>query len=167
MRSTADIKAGLKNGEYDEKLKYLYSCGGDKTSYYADRYIDVINEFEKTYGEADELALFSAPGRTEIGGNHTDHQHGCVLAGSVDLDVIAAARPNGTNTIRVQSRNYKMDIIELDDLGIHEEQFDKAIALIRGVVKKFVALTRTLFRMYSKARDFRHLRRSRCLSARL
>ena len=140
MRSTADIKAGLKNGEYDEKLKYLYSCGGDKTSYYADRYIDVINEFEKTYGEADELALFSAPGRTEIGGNHTDHQHGCVLAGSVDLDVIAAARPNGTNTIRVQSRNYKMDIIELDDLGIHEEQFDKAIALIRGVVKKFVDL---------------------------
>ena len=119
---------------------YLYSCGGDKTGYYADRYIDVINEFEKTYGAADELALFSAPGRTEIGGNHTDHQHGCVLAGSVNLDVIAAARPNGTNTIRVQSRNYKMDIIELDDLGIHEEQFDKAIALIRGVVKKFVDL---------------------------
>ncbi len=140
MRSTSDIKAGLKNGEYDEKLMYLYSCGGDKTGYYADRYIDVINEFEKTYGAADELALFSAPGRTEIGGNHTDHQHGCVLAGSVNLDVIAAARPNGTNTIRVRSRNYKMDIIELDDLGIHEEQFDKAIALIRGVVKRFVDL---------------------------
>ena len=84
--------------------------------------------------------MFSAPGRTEIGGNHTDHQHGCVLAGSVNIDVIAAARPNGTNTVRIKSKGYDMDVIDLDDLEIHPEQFDKAIALIRGVLKRFVDL---------------------------
>lgn len=140
MRSVTETKNALAAGEYDDKLKYLYSCDENSVGRYADRYIDVIDSFTETFGEAEEIALFSAPGRTEIGGNHTDHQHGCVLAGSVNLDVIAAARPNGTNTVRIQSRNYKMDVIELDDLEIHEEQFDKAIALIRGVLRKFVDL---------------------------
>ena len=58
---------------------------------------------------------------TEIGGNHTDHQHGFVLAGSVNLDVISAARPNGTNTVRIQSRNYPLDVIELDSLEIRKK----------------------------------------------
>ena len=138
MKATDSVIAGLKSGEYNDELKYMYACGDDKVSFYADRYVEVIDEFTKTYGDAPDIALFSAPGRTEIGGNHTDHQHGCVLAGSVNLDVIAAARPNGTNTVRVQSRNYKMDIIDLDDLEIHEEQFDKAIALIRGTLRYFV-----------------------------
>ena len=140
MRSVIETKNALRSGEYNDKLKYLYSCDDSAVKKYAERYIDVIESFEDTYGEADEIALFSAPGRTEIGGNHTDHQHGCVLAGSVNLDVISAARPNGTNTVRIQSRNYKMDVIDLDDLEIHPEQFDKAIALIRGVIRKFVDL---------------------------
>lgn len=121
------------------------------------------------------LLCFSAPGRTEIGGNHTDHQHGCVLAGSVNLDVISAARPNGTNTVRIQSRNYPLDVIELDSLEIREKEFDKAISLIRGVIKKFVefgfmtlkALTRTQHQMYLKARDFHHQRLLKCLSEQL
>lgn len=138
MRSTEIFKSGLKNGQYADILTYIYRT--PNTQSYANRYIEVIDEFEKTFGKTDEIALFSAPGRTEIGGNHTDHQHGCVLAASVNLDVIAAARPNGTNQVRIQSRNYKMDIIDLDDLDIHKEQFDKAIALIRGVLKKFVDL---------------------------
>ena len=120
MRPLNDTVNALKNGEYNEKLKYIYACDDTKVKLYADRYLEVIDEFKNTYGEAEEIGLFSAPGRTEIGGNHTDHQHGCVLAGSVNLDVIAAARPNGTNTVRVQSRNYKMDIINLDDLNIHQ-----------------------------------------------
>lgn len=140
MENTAKVKEGLRNGAYADKLSYMYACEVQDTQKYADRYLEVIDEFEKTFGNAEELCLFSAPGRTEIGGNHTDHQHGCVLAGSVNLDVISAAKPNGTNQIRIQSKNYKMDIIDLDDWGIHEEQFDKAIALIRGVVKKFVDL---------------------------
>lgn len=140
MRLITDTKNALTTGEYDEKLMYLYSCTKQEARNYAERYIDVIESFEKTFGTASDIALFSAPGRTEIGGNHTDHQHGCVLAGSVNLDVISAARPNGTSTVRIQSRNYKMDVIDLDDLEIHEEQFDKAISLIRGVLRKFVDL---------------------------
>ena len=138
MYSTEKIKKGLAEGAFDEQMKYLYSCGDDGARGCAERYADVIAGFEKTFGAVDELALFSAPGRTEIGGNHTDHQHGCVLAASVNLDVIAAAALNGTNTIRIQSKGYKMDVVDLDDLEINEAQFDKAIALIRGVVKKFV-----------------------------
>ncbi len=137
MRSLYETKKALSDGDYDDKLMYLYVCARNKTKKYADRYIDVIDSFVETFGDAEDIALFSAPGRTEIGGNHTDHQHGCVLAGSVNLDIIAAARPNGTNTVRIQSRGYKMDVIDLDDLEIHEEQFDKAIALIRGVIRKF------------------------------
>ena len=59
--------------------------------------------FEAAFGAAPE-SYFSAPGRTEIGGNHTDHQRGRVLAGAVNLDTVAAVRPNGTNLIRIQSR---------------------------------------------------------------
>lgn len=138
MRSTEKFKSELRNGQYSDILTYIYRT--PHTMPYAERYIEVIDEFEKVFGKAEEIALFSAPGRTEIGGNHTDHQHGCVLAASVNLDVIAAARPNGTNQVRIQSRNYKMDVIDLDDLEIHEEQFDKAIALIRGVLKRFADL---------------------------
>ena len=59
---------------------------------------------------------FSAPGRTEISGNHTDHQHGCVLAGAVNLDTVAAVRVNGTNKIRIQSKGYPMCEVSLEQL---------------------------------------------------
>ncbi|MGN0164306.1 MAG: galactokinase family protein, partial [Candidatus Ornithomonoglobus sp.] len=87
MIKTEELKRQLASGELDNRLAYIYSCAGDVKPY-ADRYLSVIEGYRNTFGEAEELALFSAPGRTEIGGNHTDHQHGCVLAGSVDLDVI-------------------------------------------------------------------------------
>ncbi len=136
MLKTEELKKQLEGGELDSKLAYIYSCTGDVKPY-ADRYLSVIEGYGNTFGEAEELALFSAPGRTEIGGNHTDHQHGCVLAGSVNLDVIAAVSFNNENVVRIQSKGYKMDEISLDDLEIHPEQFDKAIALIRGVLRKF------------------------------
>lgn len=136
MQKTEEIVKCLADGSLNEKLSYIYSCGDD-TKKYADRFLGVIDGYKEIYGNADELALFSAPGRTEIGGNHTDHQHGCVLAGSVDLDVIAAAAYNGENTVRIKSKGYDMDVIDLDDLEIHPEQFDKAIALIRGVLRSF------------------------------
>lgn len=140
MRSINDTKKALLNGEYNDDIKYLYSCEDDGVKAQIDRYVDVICGFDETFGSEGEIALFSAPGRTEIGGNHTDHQHGCVLAASVNLDVIAAVRPNGTNKVRIQSRNYPLDIIELDNLDVNEKEYEKAISLIRGVIKKFVDL---------------------------
>ncbi len=136
MLKTNEIISKLSSGEFNDKLSYVYSINGDVKPY-ADRYLSVINGYKEIFGEPSELALFSAPGRTEIGGNHTDHQHGCVLAGSVNLDVIAAVAFNDDNVVRIKSKGYNMDEISLDDLEIHPEQFDKAISLIRGVLRAF------------------------------
>ena len=83
---------------------------------------------------------FSAPGRTEIGGNHTDHQRGRVLAAAVNLDTLAAVRPNGTNTIRIQSEGYPLCVVELSQLQPNEAEFNTTPALIRGVAARFTQL---------------------------
>ena len=81
--------------------------------------------------------VFSAPGRTEISGNHTDHQCGCVLAAAVNLETIADVRLNGSNTIWVQSEGYPVVKISLDDLTVHEEEKNTTAALIRGIAAAF------------------------------
>ena len=83
---------------------------------------------------------FSAPGRTEIGGNHTDHQRGRVLAAAVNLEAIAAVRANGTNTIRVLSEGYPMCQVELSDLTPKADEVNTTMALIRGVAARFTQL---------------------------
>ena len=80
---------------------------------------------------------FSAPGRTELSGNHTDHQHGCVLAGAVNLDTVAAVRINGTNKIRIQSKGYPMCEVSLDQLTPVESEINSTPALVRGVAARF------------------------------
>ena len=82
--------------------------------------------------------VFSAPGRTEISGNHTDHQCGCVLAAAVNLETVADVRLNGTNNIWVQSEGYPTIKVDLDDLSVHEEEKNTTAALIRGVASSFV-----------------------------
>ena len=86
----------------------------------------------------DKHYVFSAPGRTEIAGNHTDHQHGCVLAAAVNLETIADVRLNGTNKIWVQSDDYPTIKVDLEDLSVHEEEKNTTAALIRGVAYSFV-----------------------------
>ena len=83
---------------------------------------------------------FSAPGRTEIGGNHTDHQRGRVLAGAVNLDTVAAVRVNGTNTIRIQSKGYPISVVDLEQLTPVETEINATPALIRGVAARFAEL---------------------------
>ena len=95
--------------------------------------------FQKTFGSAPER-YFSAPGRTEIGGNHTDHQRGRVLAAAVDLDTLAAVRRSGTGTIRILSEGYPMSVVELDKLEPQEGEINSTPALIRGVAARFVQL---------------------------
>lgn len=81
---------------------------------------------------------FSAPGRTEIGGNHTDHQRGCVLAAAVNLETVADVCLNGTNAIWVQSQGYPTIKVDLNDLSVREEEKNTTAALIRGVASSFV-----------------------------
>lgn len=89
-------------------------------------------------GEAQRY--FSAPGRTEIGGNHTDHQRGRVLAGAVNLDTVAAVRVSGTNVIRVQSKGYPLCQVDLDNLEPVAAEINSTPALIRGVAARFAQL---------------------------
>ena len=87
----------------------------------------------------DKVYHFSAPGRTEIGGNHTDHQHGCVIAAAVDMETTAEVTLNGTNVIRVDSEGYKPVEIDLNDLAVKESEKNTTAALIRGVAAAFAA----------------------------
>ena len=83
---------------------------------------------------------FSAPGRTEVSGNHTDHQRGRVLAGAVNLDTVAAVRANGTDVIRVQSKGYPLCQVRLDALEPVDAEINSTPALIRGVAARFAQL---------------------------
>ena len=119
----------------EEAISSLY--GAPERARQAQRYRGLVEGFANTFGPAERLAVFSAPGRTEIGGNHTDHQHGRVLAGSVDLDVIAAAKPSGGGTIRIQSEGFPMDVVDLSDLSVHEEERNRSVSILRGLVAWF------------------------------
>lgn len=101
------------------------------------RYKKAYKEFEKHFGKvenykAGKLAAVSAPGRTEIGGNHTDHQKGCVIAASINLDILALAIPNGTNSVNLYSDGFGMQKIDLSALEPETDKNDTS-ALIRGV----------------------------------
>ena len=95
--------------------------------------------FQTAFGSAPER-YFSAPGRTEIGGNHTDHQRGRVLAAAVNLDTVAAVKANGSKTIRIQSEGYPLCTVTLDALNPISEEINTTPALIRGVAARFAQL---------------------------
>ena len=95
--------------------------------------------FESIFGTQPDR-YFSAPGRTEISGNHTDHQRGRVLAGAVNLDTVAAVKINGTNKIRIQSKGYPMCEVSLEELEPVASEINSTPALIRGVAARFTQL---------------------------
>ncbi len=119
----------------DERLKELY--GEENIAAQKTRYIKAIESFCELYGDRDNLVIFSAPGRTEIGGNHTDHNLGKVLAGSVNLDIIAVASKNDSDRIRIQSEGYPEDCISVTDLEIKDEEAGKSVSLVRGMTSIF------------------------------
>lgn len=120
-----------------KQLSYIYCTDKEGSIIYANRFKKAIEEFKNIFGKNREFRLFSAPGRTEIGGNHTDHQHGRVLAGSVNLDIIAVVSPNNDNVIRVKSEGYKQNIVDLSDLDVKEKEYNTTLSLIRGISASF------------------------------
>ena len=82
--------------------------------------------------------LFSAPGRTELSGNHTDHQHGCVLAGAIDLEITAEVTLSDSRMIHIDSEGYAPVTVSLDDLAVRPEETNTIAALVRGVAAAFV-----------------------------
>lgn len=99
------------------------------------RMLSLVETFVETFSPADTQPLYlcSVPGRTEIGGNHTDHQHGQVLCAAVDCDLLACAVPNDLPVVRLRSEGYESMDIDLTDLRPHEEERGTSAALVRGV----------------------------------
>ena len=129
----------FSQAEFFEKaapmLRGLYA-GRDMDAVRA-RYGAAIEEFEKLYGKAERLSVFSVAGRSEICGNHTDHNHGKVLAASIDLDIIAVAAKTDDGTIRIKSAGFPEDAVDTASLSPVEAERGKSSALIRGVCDGF------------------------------
>ena len=122
----------INSGEMDSKLIDIYQ---DKKELETQkkRYINAIEGFKGLYPELSDISIFSAPGRTEIGGNHTDHQHGQVLAASINLDAIAVASKTDSNLVYIKSEGYDMMTIDLSDLSKKEDEEGTTLALVKGV----------------------------------
>jgi galactokinase len=124
----------LNNGDNPMFVK-LYGSDTSVLKEQFDRYVSIMNDFKSTFGN-DDVELFSSPGRTEVGGNHTDHNYGRVLAGAVNLDNIAVAAPNGTNTIRIKSAGYPEFQVELTNMEPDEKEYYTSSALVKGIATK-------------------------------
>jgi galactokinase len=137
---SSKVKQFLLEGKYDRNLSYIYVCDSIKTAHYRKRLILAIEAFEGLYGADRDISVFSAPGRTEVCGNHTDHQCGRVLAASVNLDVIAVVSANEGNMIHIKSEGYPMDTLNAAAIQARQEERNTSISLIRGIVAKFTQL---------------------------
>lgn len=126
----------LKNLLRTPRLAALERLYGENCDRQAQRYLEAAEAFEALYGDR-EVMVFSAPGRTEIGGNHTDHNHGRVLAGSVELDVIGIAAKSPSPLVRLKSKGHDENRVELNTLSPREEERETSNALVRGVCARF------------------------------
>lgn len=128
---TTQLKEALKQGQFKDKFETLN--GRDETT----RYLNAIEKFEALYGPQD-VSVFSAPGRSEISGNHTDHQNGEVLAASINLDAIGFVTKS--EAIEIVSDQFYLNKITLDDLSFQDHEKGTSEALVRGICARFKAL---------------------------
>lgn len=138
MDTLKDVINSISIGNYDDCLSKMYGCNGSGLQPYRERFIKLLENFGETFGFNREVELFSAPGRTEICGNHTDHQLGHVMAGSVNLDIIAVASKNSDGITRVKSEGYPMDTIKVSEIQPLEREKNTSASLIRGINEYFI-----------------------------
>lgn len=130
--NSMDLKDRLKNGSLNEQLEKIY-IDQRVIKHQTLRYISAIERFEEIYKETD-IEIYSAPGRSEVCGNHTDHQHGEILAASINLDAIAVVAPSDDDMIRVVSDGYDEISLSIKDIDKKNEEEGTTAALIRGVM---------------------------------
>ena len=150
-----ELLQALEGGGLLDRLEPVY---GEDAAGAARRLADLIRGYAGVFpGGEEDVLLFSVPGRTELGGNHTDHQWGRCLAGSVNLDTIACAAPNGTNLVRIQSRNHRMAEVSLDDLSIRPAESGSSVSMVRGVAARLREMGYTVggFNAYTTTRVLR------------
>ena len=134
---TTEIKEQVVSGKYDALIEDLYA-DPSLLDYQKQRYAGALDKYQTLFGD-DEVSIYSAAGRSEISGNHTDHQHGCVLAGSINLDAIGIVSKQD-HVIKVISDDFDIKPIDLNDLDKKENEIGTSEALIRGVVSKLKEL---------------------------
>ena len=132
MRTGKKLTAEILSGKWDEALKKLY-MDNQKIQQQKKRYVKAVASYCEIFGEM-PVEIYSAPGRSEVGGNHTDHQHGRVLAASVSLDAIAVAGRVDEPLVRIQSEGYKLCEIRLDELDKKTREEGTTKGLIRGML---------------------------------
>lgn len=132
MGNTNGIIGEIKEGNYDDLLLDIY-IDPDRLSYQKNRYIEAIQSYITQFGE-DNVEIYSAPGRSEIGGNHTDHQHGEVLAASINNDAIAIVKALNESCVKIISDGFDLITISLDDITLREEEKESTTALVKGVL---------------------------------
>lgn len=142
MMDTKELIERLQSGALDETLTRLY--GGGQLEQAKARCLETIDGYTALFGPQPELHLFSSPGRVEIAGNHTDHNHGEVLAGAVNMDILAVAAPASDGVIRVKSIGHKQDDIDLSDLSAQEQEATHSASLIRGIAYDFARKGRSI-----------------------
>lgn len=134
MEHTSTLISNFSKDAYDNLLADIY-VDTSLISYQKQRYIEAIRSYIQCFGEGD-VAIYSAPGRSEIGGNHTDHQHGQVLAAGINLDAIAVVRATSDSLIRIKSDGYDMITIDTSSpCEPAESEKESTISLIRGIVE--------------------------------
>lgn len=131
MKHASELIKGFESEQYNELLTDIY-VDEHLLAYQNGRYIAALQEFIKDFGDT-EVSIFSAPGRSEVGGNHTDHQHGQVLAASINLDAIAIVAKTSDDRIQVISDGYDLITIDASDLSLVESEKETTTALIKGV----------------------------------
>lgn len=124
----SEIRAFAREKAFTEKLQELYGEKNDGL----DRLYRLLDQFEALYGDT-EAAVLSGGGRVEVGGNHTDHQGGCVLAAAISLDILAVARKNDDMIIRYAAKGYEMEPVDISGLEVRKELYGTSESLFRGV----------------------------------
>lgn len=137
MSNLNAVRAEINSGKFDERFARVY---GSDTESARKRFLHITYLFEEKFGVRDGVRFFSAPGRTEVCGNHTDHNCGKVLAAAINLDAVACAVKTDDNFIRVFSENYPGDTVDLGVLTPQQKELGKSISLVRGVAARFCQL---------------------------
>ena len=132
-----DTLQSIENNEFTKVFSELYGTDDDTMTYQKQRYLDAVSSFAKLYPNRNDIRIFSASGRTAIGGNHTDHQHGCVLAAAVNLDAIGVVAFHNDGVIRIKSEGYNPFTVNLSDISVQSGNTGTA-AIVSGIATRFM-----------------------------
>lgn len=135
MTNSNLLQTQFLNHDFDDRLKDIYGNDEEILTYQLERYNNAIQQYNDLFG-TDDVEIYSAPGRTEVCGNHTDHQNGMVLAASINLDAIAIVGKSNHHTIEIKSEGYPLLQFDCNHLDMIASEKETTTALVKGVLSK-------------------------------